>query len=334
MGRSPFTSLLVLCASLACSSSSGLPRPSSGGSGGEEETGGVTGTGGKSATGGKGGAGSGSGGTGGGTGGTGGMGGGSGGTGSTTVKPDAGPDAGAPRDAAVEVGVVGDLPKFSFFVTSVRAMKRLSNNPMGFGGDLRYGMPTGLEGADKICTEIAEFVMPGAGAKGWHAFLSVSKGPAGTPVNAIDRIGEGPWYDFKGRIVAMNKAALLYPRPMGADAAIVNDLPNEFGIPNQRPDLSMPAVDNHHFLTGSTTMGKLYGATSTCNDWTALTGAGRPRIGFSFPEGGRVNWISGQDEGGCGAGVNTEQTGGSDPSNPIVGSGGGYGGIYCFAMIP
>jgi hypothetical protein len=47
-----------------------------------------------------------------------------------------------------------------------------------------------------------------------------------------------------------------------------------------------------------------------------------------------VNWISGQDEGGCGAGVNLIQTGGSDPNNPIVGSGGGYGGIYCFADVP
>ena len=27
-------------------------------------------------------------------------------------------------------------------------------------------------------------------------------------------------------------------------------------------------------------------------------------------------------------------TGGSDPNNPIVGSGGGYGGFYCFAFDP
>ena len=51
--------------------------------------------------------------------------------------------------------------------------------------------------------------MKGAGAKEWHAFLSAAKGPDGNPVNAIDRIGEGPWYDRMGRLVAMNKAALL-----------------------------------------------------------------------------------------------------------------------------
>ena len=340
MGRSPFTSLLVLCASLACSSSSGLPRPSSGGSGGEEETGGVTGTGGKSATGGKGGAGSGSGGTGGGTGGTGGMGGGSGGTGSTTVKPDAGPDAGAPRDAAVEVGVVGDLPKFSFFVTSVRAMKRLSNNPMGFGGDLRYGMPTGLEGADKICTEIAEFVMPGAGAKGWHAFLSTTAGgPDGGPVHAITRIGEGPWYDKMGRLVAMTKADLIAPRPKGADPAILNDLPNEDGIPNHtdgKPGCSGNSCpDNHDTLTGTGTNGMLYkmDKASTCNDWTNGERTGKPWCGHSWPRNGSgVNWMSALGEGGCAPGINLVEQGG--PNAPTVGSGGGYGGIYCFALKP
>ena len=100
-------------------------------------------------------------------------------------------------------------------------------------------------------------------------------------------------------------------------------------------DPAMPAVDNHHFLTGSDTMGRLYGPNATCAGWTSTERtAGRPRIGFSWPAGGRMHWISGQDEGGCGAGVNLAQTGGSDPSNPIVGSGGGYGGFYCFAMSP
>jgi hypothetical protein len=314
--------LYVLC---GCAASSGKKPSDSGGGGGADETGGSTGggTGGK-ATGGTVGS------TGGMVGSTGGGGpAGSGGGGSTVPDAAAMADSGTVRmDAAV------DQPKFSFFVTSLVAMRRLSKSQNGFGGDLRYGTADGLTGADKICTEIADFVRAGAGAKGWRAFLSASTGPAGMPVNAIDRIGEGPWYDFMGRIVAMNKAALLNPRPMGAHTAIINDLPNENGIPNQRPDLSMPAVDNHHVLTGSDTMGRFYSANSNCKDWTALTGAGRPRIGFSWPAGGRQHWISGQDEGGCGAGVNVAQTGGSDPSNPIVGSGGGYGGIYCFALVP
>ncbi|MBN1609992.1 MAG: hypothetical protein JW940_25420, partial [Polyangiaceae bacterium] len=134
--------------------------------------------------------------------------------------------------------------------------------------------------------------------------------------------------------LANNVSDLLNTRPLNADPAIRDDLPNEYGIPNHNPD-GTRAVDNHHFLTGSNTQGRLYGSTSTCSDWTSTAqSAGRPRVGFSWPAGGREHWISGQDEGGCGAGVNTSQTGGSNPNNPIVGSGGGYGGIYCFALTP
>jgi hypothetical protein len=83
-------------------------------------------------------------------------------------------------------------------------------------------------------------------------------------------------------------------------------------------------------------MGKLYKPSgSTCNDWTSTAqSAGRPRVGFSYPAGNRQNWLSGQDEGGCGAGAVLVDMGGSNPDNPIVGSGGGYGGFYCFALKP
>ena len=211
-------------------------------------------------------------------------------------------------------------------------MQRLANRQTGFGGDLRYGEDDGLSGADKICTEIAERSMEGAGAKGWRAFLSVETGPDGEQVDAIDRIGEGPWYDRLGRIVAIDRDALMNTRPEGADPIIYNDLPNEYGVPNHRPDPTQPAVDNHHVLTGSDTTGHLYmgNDNGTCADWTSTAqSAGRPRVGFSWIAGGRTHWISGQDEGGCGAGVAIEANGGSDPSNPIVGSGGGYGAIYC-----
>ncbi|HEY3664864.1 MAG TPA: hypothetical protein VGL19_02645 [Polyangiaceae bacterium] len=224
------------------------------------------------------------------------------------------------------------LDKFSFFVTSMVAMRRLAKSDNGFGGDLRYGQADGLSGADKICSEIAESSMPGAAGKKWHAFLSTSK------VNAAVRIGAGPWYDRNQRLVAQTLADLLQDRPNGANAAIKQDLPNETGTPNHRPDPTKPEDDNHHTLTGSNAQGMLYGPTSTCMDWTSNSrdnqATGRPRIGFSWSISNRTNWISGQDEGGCGAGVAVEENPGSDPSNPIVGSGGGYGGIYCFAMMP
>jgi len=245
--------------------------------------------------------------------------------------------AGGAATAAGSGGTSGPVAteKFSFFMTSWKGLQRLSKSDKGFGGDLRYGQATGLEGADKICTDLAEASMPGAGAKGWRAFLSASKGPGGSQVDAIGRVGEGPWYDRTGRLLAMNKSALLATRPMGADPAIMNDLPNEEGVPNHQPDPGQDPVNNHHALTGSDAQGKWYKGTSTCSDWSSTaSNAGRPRVGFSYPAGGRQHWISGQDEGGCGAGAVLVDMGGSDPGNPIVGSGGGYGGFYCFALKP
>jgi hypothetical protein len=84
----------------------------------------------------------------------------------------------AGTDAAADSGgsdaTQPELEHFSFFVTSYAAIQRLSGSPDGFGGDLRYGQADGLGGADKICTEIADSSMPGSGATGWRAFLSVA----------------------------------------------------------------------------------------------------------------------------------------------------------------
>ena len=44
------------------------------------------------------------------------------------------------------------LDKFSFFVTSMAAMRELAKSELGFGGDLTYGTGDGLLGADKICS--------------------------------------------------------------------------------------------------------------------------------------------------------------------------------------
>jgi len=257
-------------------------------------------------------------------------------------------DDGAPTDANAGAAGASTAERFSFFVTSLRAMQELSGNPDGFGGDLRFGETgdgAGLRGADKICTTIAEKSMPG-NAKTWRAFLSATQGEDGNPVHAIERVGDGPWYDRVGRLVAANRADLAQVRPVGADEAIVDDLPNEDGVPNHRPDPAAPEDDNHHTLTGCDAMGMLYTAEprATCADWTSNStknstsgdGVGRPRIGFCWSAQGRTNWISGQTEGGCGAGITGigTENGGSDPSNPIVGSGGGYGAIYCFATMP
>ncbi len=269
------------------------------------------------------------------------------------------PDASTPDVAASDIATAADvaptsdapLARFSFFITSWRALQVLSGSANGFGGDLRYGETgpgAGLRGADRICAAIAERSMPGAGRKQWRAFLSATNGGDGNPVHAIDRVGEGPWYDRLERVVAANRAALPNLRPTGAHPAIFNDLPNEDGVPNHRPDPSMGLVDNHHMLTGSTTAGRLYGMTATCLDWTSARGdratEGRPRCGLSWPRGGggggpggstgSAHWISALDEAGCAPGAALFGMGGPVLSNPTVGSGGGYGGFYCFALTP
>ncbi|HET9955332.1 MAG TPA: hypothetical protein VFQ61_12545 [Polyangiaceae bacterium] len=214
--------------------------------------------------------------------------------------------------------------KFSFFVTSLEAMRRLSKNQNGFGGDFRYGEADGLAGADKICTEIAESSMPGSGAKGWRAFLSTSK------VNAIDRVGMGPWYDREGRLVATGVQGLLRDRPDG-DAAVVSDLPNESGVPN-RAGTGGGMDDNHDTVTGTNTQGKWDGG-STCSDWTSTTTSGGPRVGHSWPANSGRNWMQAHNAPGCAPGVNLSLSSGAGSGNGI-GNGGGYGGIYCFALMP
>jgi hypothetical protein len=323
------------------------------------------------------------------------------------------PDASAvARDAAPAAD--GGSGHFSFFVTSLAAMQRLSGSQSGFGGDLRFGetgLGAGLRGADKICRTIAESSAPGSSQKTWRAFLSATAGEDGAQVDAIDRIGDGPWYDRLGRLIANDRQDLMSQRPTSADSAIVDDLPNEDGVPNHAPDPAMGQVDNHDTLTGTNNQGQLYSATATCQDWTSSSGAPgmRPRVGHSwvrrggmggpppfaadggmppfgmfpgaggnmgmrvrgprgagggaapgspgmgggpppgfpgFPGDGGDNpfgmggpmgvdgWMSSLDEAGCGAGVSIVEMGPPDTRNPTVGSGGGYGGIYCFALTP
>jgi hypothetical protein len=213
----------------------------------------------------------------------------------------------------------------------------LANNVDGFGGDLRFGKADGLSGADEICRQLAETSMPGNG-KTWRAFLSVTSGPGGMPVNAIDRIGDGPWYDRVGRIVAMTKEDIVQVRPRGADPAIIDDLPNEDGVPNHAPD-GAEEIDNHNVLTGSETDGTLdaEGLSATCQDWTSKEPGeggfgGGPRCGVSWPRASLLNWISVLNEGGCAPGA-TPPGANSGPQG-TVGALGGYGGFYCFALTP
>src|SRR5436189_579500 len=75
-------------------------------------------------------------------------------------------------------------PNMSFFVTS--------SNPKG-------GNLGGLTGADAVCQNLARAV---GSTKTWRAYLSTST------VDAKSRIGNGPWYNFKGEQIAASVADL------------------------------------------------------------------------------------------------------------------------------
>ncbi len=236
--------------------------------------------------------------------------------------------ADAPQDIGVSDGVApgseAGAATFSFFVTSLETMRKLSGSQDGFGGDLG-----GLSGADKICQQTAAGV--GFGSKTWRAFLSVTRDSSGKPVNAIDRIGKGPWYDRIGRLVASNIQSLTQQRPAG-DPQIANDLPNEHGQTQKQ------FGDNHDVLTGSNAQGKLNSTdpASTCQDWTSAVGPGSEKkvyAGHSWPSSKSPGWIQAHKVPGCAAGVQLKQVGSGKGTN-IVGGAGGYGGIYCFALTP
>ena len=74
-------------------------------------------------------------------------------------------------------------PNMTFFVTGAGP---------GKGADLG-----GIEGADQYCQTLA--ARHGAGGKTWRAYLSTQPADGKPAVNARDRIGNGPWQNFKGR---------------------------------------------------------------------------------------------------------------------------------------
>jgi hypothetical protein len=343
--RPGFLSTLVLAAALASAGcgadtqdpgggggNSGSTPAGSGGRGGSmgsAGSGGSAGTGGTPASGGRGG-----------SAGAAGSGGSAGSGGGAAPRIDARPvdaargerprDSGAApgSDAAPSSTPPPSAARFSFFYTSLEAMRRLSGSQNGFGGNLSFGTGNGLDGADKICQTIAEG--EGFGSKTWKAFLSVVQGPDGMPVHAIDRIGQGPWYDRNGRLIAMNRAGLLAAnRPQG-DAQAVSDLVDEKGRgrPTAQPN------DTHDVITGTNRQGRVAttNRANTCQDWTAASGTGSIQLGHSWPAGSGASWMTVHTARSCAAGVNLVQNG---PGNgQSIGSGGGWGGIYCFATTP
>lgn len=177
----------------------------------------------------------------------------------------------------------------SFFITSI--------NP---GGGANLG---GLEGADAHCTALAEAA--GATGKTWKAYLSSSA------ENARDRIGEGPWSNANGVVVAESVDQLHSDE---------NNLTKETSISeageviNGRGD----EPNRHDILTGSGQDGTLMG--DACEDWTSDSADGSAMVGHHDRTGGGDNptsWHSAHGSRGCSL-ENLRGTGGD-------------GLFYCFA---
>jgi hypothetical protein len=189
--------------------------------------------------------------------------------------------------------------QMSFFITSA-----------GSGDGANLG---GLQGADRHCQDLA--YAQGAGDVTWRAYLSAVAMGGEAAVNARDRIGTGPWYNFKGEMVARSVADL---HSDNNKLAKTTSLTEKGGIVNGRGD----TPNTHDILTGS----NLDGTVSTdeghnaCANWTS-DGAGAAMVGHFDREGGGTNptsWNSAHASRGC--------------SQENLQGSGGAGLFYCFAI--
>ena len=165
----------------------------------------------------------------------------------------------------------------------------------------------GLAGADKICQQLAKGI-PGGANRMWRAYLSTTGQGA---VSARDRIGNGPWYNVKGVLIAQNVAELH------SDKANIN---NDTALDEMGRTINAQGAPNRHdILTGSNLDGTA--ATATCNNWTnGAQGGGGAQVGHHDRQGGGQNptsWNSAHATPGC--------------SIEELRKVGGEGYFYCFA---
>jgi hypothetical protein len=172
----------------------------------------------------------------------------------------------------------------------------------------------GLPGADKRCQDLAAAV--GAGAKTWHAYLSIENGANGGPEHAKDRIGTGPWYNAKLVMVASDLADL---HTKFGDHTIFLD---ENGAMVNGQWANSPKPNEHDIFTGTNIDGTVVPG-KTCADWTSEDGALFGWVGHSDGLGPNMSmeplyrpWNSVHENGGC------------NNTAPKCGS----GRVYCFAI--
>jgi len=191
----------------------------------------------------------------------------------------------------IGMSVYAQDAEMTFFITSTGP---------GNGGDLG-----GLDGADAHCTSLASAA--GSRLTSWKAYLSVNAKidrSSGSPkvisgVNARDRIGNGPWHNAKGVLIANDIDALH-----SADNAIDKStgLDENGNTVNARGD----KPNRHDILTGSDPLGQYStaGGDTSCSGWTS-SGEGSAIVGHHDRAGlsqdrHMLSWNSAHRSAGCG----------------------------------
>jgi hypothetical protein len=189
--------------------------------------------------------------------------------------------------------------EMSFFVTSAGK---------GNGADLG-----GLAGADAHCQALA--AASGSASPNWRAYLSTTA-PGGDPgVNARERIGNGPWKNAKGVVVATSVDHL---HSASVNITKQTALTEKGEVVSGRGD----QVNMHDILTGSDPQGNYStaGGDTTCGNWTK-NGDGSAIVGHHDRVGPKDSrhmnsWNSSHGSRGC--------------SQEQLKSSGGAGMFYCF----
>ena len=195
----------------------------------------------------------------------------------------------------------GGASEMTFFLTSVGP---------GNGADLG-----GLEGADRHCQELAEAA--GAGERTWRAYLSTQATGGEAAVNARDRIGQGPWQNAEGVVIARDLDELHGDNNLNKDTALTE----QGEVVAGRGD----SPNRHDILTGSQPDGTAFpaGEDRTCGNWTMSGAEGAAMVGHHDRQGLRDDapsrsWNSSHpSRGGC--------------SQEALRGTGGDGLFYCFA---
>jgi len=189
--------------------------------------------------------------------------------------------------------------EMSFFITSAGK---------GNGADLG-----GIAGADAHCQALA--TAAGAPSANWRAYLSTTE-PGGTAgINARERIGNGPWKNAKGVVVATNLDNL---HSASVNITKQTALSEKGEVISGRGD----PVNAHDILTGSDPQGyySTAGGDTTCGNWTK-SGEGSAIVGHHDRAGLKDtrhmnSWNSSHGSRGC--------------SQDQLKSSGGAGMFYCF----